>query len=270
MKLIVALSIVCSLTLSCSQNALLESAKRDTDAARLFEARKLMNQSRWDEAITAILAMSTTAQANRETKAALASAYAGKCGLNLITLADSIANAGSAAIFPILLTTFRAASASSVTSCQQAETTLLSIATEAASRTANENTLLAFVDFAKIGAILALYADTNDDASADVGFDSCQTAQLPDAMLREIGTGLTIATASLSATGTTIGTSISSAVTSACATLAGINPTYDFCSITDPTLFTVSQVKAIGGVVKSTDSPGVGTCAGSVSACVCP
>ncbi len=255
---------------SCSQNAFLESAKKDTDEARIFEARKLMNQSRWAEAITAIQATSTAMQAKRETKATLASAYAGKCGLNLIQMADRISSAGSAALFPILLTALRTADAAAITSCQLAETTLLSISTSAASRTADENTLLAFVGFAKIGAVLALYADTDDDGSAQVAFNPCNTGELPDAMLREVGTGVTIAVASLGASGTSIGSALSTSVSSACTALAGVDPAYNFCSITDPVGFSANQVKAIGGLVRSTDSPGLGTCAGDIATCVCP
>ena len=267
---IAALVVVTLFSVACSQNAFLESAKRDTDAARLFEARKLMNQSRWDDAITSILAMSTAAQAERETKATLASAYAGKCGLNLISLADKVLNSGGSNYFPLFLNALRATDATGESYCELAETTLTSISSTAASRTADENTLLAFVEFAKIGAILAVYGDTNDDGSADGTFNPCNTGILPDAKLRQIGTGVTIAVASLSAAGGTVGSSLTTSVNSACATLAGINPSYDFCSITDPTAFTVNQVKAIGGLVRSTDSPGVGTCAGDLSTCVCP
>ncbi len=255
---------------SCSQNAFLESAKRDTDDARLFEARKLMNQSRWDEAITAIQATSTATQAKRETKATLASAYAGKCGLNLIQMADQIANAGSSALFAVLLLALRNADATAIANCQLAETTLLSINSTAASRTADENTLLAFVGFAKIGAILSVYGDTDDDGTVQPAFNPCNTGELSDAMLREVGTGITISVASLGASGTSIGSALSTSVTSACTTLAGVNPAYDFCSITDPTGFSVSQVKAIGGLVRSTDTPGLGTCAGDIATCVCP
>lgn len=255
---------------ACNKNVFLESAKTDTDAALLFEAKKQMNSSSWAAAITLIGKMSTDARASRETKTTLASAYAGKCGLNLIRLADQIANAGTTHVFSILLTAFRGATVTSIADCSQAETLLISISSTASGRTADENILLAFIDFAKIGSVLATYADTNVDGTADPGFDSCNTAQLPDAMLREVGTGLTLAVASLSASGGSIGAGLATSVNAACAQLAGVSPAYDFCTVTTTAGFSVNQVKAIGGLVKTTDNPGIGTCPGNLQSCVCP
>lgn len=255
--------------LSCSMNMLSASAKIDTDEARLFQAKMLMNKSKWDDAITQITGMTTAGQAQRDVKATLASAYAGKCGLNLITFADQLSSSSSN-LFALFLNTMKSATATEVTACEAAVTLLTSISSSAAARTADENILLAFTSFAKIGAILAVYADTNNDGSADGGFDSCSTAQLPDASLRSIGTGVTIAVASLTASGGNIGSALSTAVNSACSSLAGVDPTWDFCAVTDPTAFSAVQVKAIGGMVTSTDNPGLGTCNNTLANCVCP
>lgn len=255
--------------LGCS-NAFKEFAKTDSDAALLFEARKQMNDARWDEAITLMNRMSAVARADRSTKAVMASAYAGRCGLNLIRLAEQLANSSGQNFLSLLLYTFRTSSGTSIADCQQAEALLLSISSDPAVRTDDENVMLAFIDFSKVGAILATYADTDGDGTAEPTFDSCNTAHLPDAMLREIGTGLTLAVGSLAASGGSIGSALSTSVTSACSALAGINPSYDFCSVTTPTGFSVDQVKALGGIVKTSDNPGLGTCTGSISACVCP
>jgi hypothetical protein len=254
----------------CTQNAFLESAKKNTDSALLFEARKQMNSSNWADAITLIGEMSVAGRADRGTKAILASAYAGRCGLNLISLADQITNSASQNFFAILMSGFRGASVTSVTDCITAETTLRSISDVAANRTADENVMLAFIGFAKIGAILSTYADTNADGTPDPTFDSCNTAMLPDAMLREVGTGVTLAVSSLAASGGSIGSGLSDSVTNACADLAGVDPSFDFCSVTTATDFTTDQTKALGGLVKTTDNPGIGTCAGDIQTCVCP
>lgn len=264
------LSLFGGLTLGCTQNAFKELAKTDTDAALLFEARKEMNSSRWDQAITLMNRMSATARADRSTKAVMASAYAGRCGLNLIRLAEQIANSSGQNFLSLLVYTFRGSSGTSIADCQQAESLLLSISANPAARTADENVMLAFIDFSKIGAILSTYSDSDGDGTADPTFDSCNTAHLPNAMLREVGTGLTLAVSALSASGGSIGSALSSSVTSACSNLASIDPSYDFCSITTPAGFSVDQVKALGGLVKSTDNPGLGTCNGGLSSCVCP
>lgn len=255
---------------SCSQNALLESAKRDTDAALLFEAKKKMNGALWSDAINMIARMSAGGQAERSTKVTLASAYAGRCGLDLLRLADQISSSSGTNFFSILGSSMRAATAPSITDCVAAETTLLSISTNPATLTPDENMMMSFIGFSKIGAILATYADLDNDGSADVGFDACDTGDIPEAMVRQVGTGITLAIASLNASGSTIASGLGSAVTSACATLAGLNPAYNFCAVTDPAGFTADQVKALGGLIHSTDNPGVGTCAGNLATCVCP
>ncbi len=263
-------AIVAATVSACNKNAFTESAKKDTDAALLFEARKQMNTLSWSDAITLINKMSAGGLAARSTKAALASAYAGRCGLNLIRMADKISTAGTTPIFAVLLSTLKGATVSSIADCQLAETTLNSISASAASRSADENVMMAFIGFAKIGAVLALYGDTNADGTVDPTFDSCSVAQLPDAMLREVGTGLTIAVASLSASGGSVGAALAASVNAACVQAAAIDPTFDFCAVQIASAFSVNQVKVLGGLVKSTDSPGLGTCAGSLATCVCP
>ena len=47
-----------------------------------------------------------------------------------------------------------------------------------------------FFAICKIGAILNLYADTDDDGSADVGFDACSTGSLTDEEAGNIATGI--------------------------------------------------------------------------------
>lgn len=255
---------------SCSQNALIESAKRDTDAALLFEAKKKMNSSLWTDAITTINRMSAAGLAERSTKVTLASAYAGRCGLDLIRLADQISNSSGTNFFAVLGSAMRTATASSVADCMSAESTLLSISTDPAALTADENIMVSFIEFSKLGAILAAYADLDDDGSADGGFDACDTGDLPEAMLRQFGVGITLSVATLNASGSSVASSLQSAITTACTTLAGVNPAYNFCSITDPTSFTVDHLKALAGLIHSTDNPGVGTCAGTLATCVCP
>lgn len=269
-QIAVAIGLFLGSSIGCTQNAFKEFAKTDSDAALLFEARKEMNGSRWDEAIALMDRMSSTARADRSTKATMASAYAGRCGLNLIRLADQIANSSGQNFFPLLLQSFQGSSAASVADCQQAESILLSIATDPAARTADENVMMAFIDFSKIGAILSAYADADGNGTADPTFDSCDTAQLPDNMLREVGTGMTLAVSALAASGGSIGSALAASVTAACSSLASIDPSFDFCTITTPSGFSASQVKALGGLVKSTDDPGLGTCAGGIAACVCP
>lgn len=265
------MTLVCVSSLSCGQNAFLESAKRDTDAALLFEAKKQMNGSQWTAAIDTLLRMSPTGRAERSAKTALASAYAGRCGLNLIRLADQLSNSsGSSGLFALFMTAMQSATTSSIADCVEAEEVLRSISADPASRSVDENSMLSFVEFSKMGAILSTYADTNDDGTADPSFDACDTGDIPEAMVRQFGTGMTLAIEGLNASGSSLGSALATAVSGACAALAGVDPAYDFCSITDPADFTADQVKALSGLIHSQDDPGLGTCTNPLAACVCP
>ncbi len=258
------------LIIGCSQNAFIESAKRDTDSALIFEARKLMDASAWSEAIAMINRMSADGQANRNTKVTLASAYAGKCGLNLIRLAEQISSSAGQNFFGLLLSALRGANAASIAACVLAESTIQSISNVPATRTSDENVMMAFVGFAKIGAVLAAHADTNGDGTPDPSFDACDPAMMPEAMLREVGTGVTLAVDALAASGGSIGSGLANSVTAACDQLATIDPSYDFCTVTTTAGFSAEQVRALGGLVQSSDNPGLGTCAGNLQSCVCP
>jgi len=257
-------------SISCGQNAFLESAKRDTDAALLFEAKKQMNGAQWTAAIETLLRLSPTGRADRSAKTALASAYAGRCGLNLIRLAKTLADAGNAGLFDLFMAAVRDATTSSIADCKEAEEVLRSISADPAARSVDENLMLSFIEFSKMGAILSTYADTNGYGTPDPGFDACNTSDIPEAMVREFGTGITLAIEGLNASGSSLGSSLATAVSGACAALGGVNPAYDFCSITDPADFTADQVKALAGLIHSEDEPGIGTCEDTLAACVCP
>jgi hypothetical protein len=254
----------------CGWNVLEESADKNSDAALLFEARKQMNDAKWADAITLIQKMSQEGQTKRETRATLASAYAGRCGLNLIHMADSIAQANGINFFPVLLRALRGATSDSIVDCENAEAQILSIASDPEARLADENVMMAFIGFAKVGAILAANADPSGTGTADPIFDSCDRGQLSEHDLRQLGTGLTISISSLSASGSSIAAGLADAVTDVCAAAAGINPDFDFCEITDPADFSAEHLQALGTIVKMSDNPGLGTCTGGLMVCGCP
>lgn len=260
------------LLVSCNRNMFSELALRETDSALLFEAKKRMDSSKWTEAIDTIAKMSAGAQARREAKVTLASAYAGRCGLNLVRFANSLSGSGggTGGLFLLFMNTLRGAEQAQAEDCKHAEETLRSIDTLPANRTVDENLMLTFISFSKMGAILSAFADTDHDGTPDTGFDACDRGQFPELAVREFGTGLTLAIEGLQGSGSSVGASLATAVTAACSTLAGINPDYDFCAITDPVDFTADQVKALSGLIHSQDAPGLRTCASDLAHCVCP
>lgn len=256
--------------MGCGQNVFREFSDRNSDPAKLFEARRLLNAQNWSAAIDTLGTLSSGALAARDVQLTLASAYAGRCGLNFITKIDALVNNASGNLFAQLLGIYRSATATQVQDCVTAESTVLQLAQTATARTSDENLFLSMVELAKVGSIFGEFADLNSDGSVDVGFDACDPADLPEASLRQVGTGLTITLSSLAQTSSELVNSIGGSLTTICDDLEAFDPALNFCGVTDPSAFTAVQLRAIGGLIRSTDYPGLGTCAGDPITCACP
>ncbi|MCB0357634.1 MAG: hypothetical protein KDD40_11530 [Bdellovibrionales bacterium] len=271
--------------LGCS-NILDEFAKKDTDEALLFEAKKNMNDSQWNLAIANFNDMSADFLAKREVKLQHAKAYAGRCGLDLLQLFEDLStNLATGRLYPLLMSAFTGATTTNADDCAQAEALILSISTAPGSRTTEENTTLAFISFAKMGAIFAAFADEGTaDGITDTDFDACQNNTTPgisETYVREIGIGLALASNSLAAAvsgGGLSGADELSSVQDACTALAALGATYNFCDETDPAALTANQVKAIRWTMMDNQNIGLGganTCniaqtAASPAASFCP
>lgn len=160
---------------SCA-NVFNEMAQKETEAAKLYQVRKLVSSGQWSSAITTIGTLSTATQAQRDVKVLLASAYAGTCGLDVLNLIKNLQSGSSGRLFVMLFGALRGATASSVSYCFLAESTLKSISEDATLRTSSENLLMAFLSFAKIGAIIAAKGDTNADGVLDGTYNPCTNA----------------------------------------------------------------------------------------------
>jgi len=266
------------------QNILSESAQKTTDQALLYEAQKLIDREEYGTAIETIGSMSASARELRNVKRVLASAYAGVCGLNLLELADALSNSSSdsgsgssaSTLFQMLLSIYKEGTAASVAACNEAENTLLGISATASSRTVDENVLLAFIEFVKIGVVLEINADKADhDGSVDGAFDSCASdaTGISDLDVGEIGTGLTIALSSLQAASVNTATGATGSIAALCSTLDAtigvFDPSYSgFCDKTDPTAFNAVELKALRSLTRSNEI-GLKTCDDTLVNCLC-
>lgn len=253
---LIAFAFLLCTSVGCSRNFLSETAQRDTPAAILFEARKLLNDRRYTEAITALESLGAADLATRNVAAVRASAYAGRCGLEFIELVDALEDVDdSNSLMEILLNAM--SSSGDYADCRTAEDIVESIGA-ASERTTDENLLLTFISFAKIGAILAVDADDDDDGIANAGYNACASAGgLDDTQAGEIGTGIALAATSLEGI-SGIADSVSEELTAACASLPGI------CSTTDPSAFSALQLNAIRSAAHNSGSLGLGTQPGVV------
>lgn len=270
----VAILAFCIFNLSCSVNILQEFATTDSDEALLFSAKQLINRGDYTGALTKFADMSTTFAAQRDVISLHASAYLGLCSdLDFVDLVTAIGSMGATRFMPWLMNTFRNGTANKATNCEAAETLMKSIASDAASRTSDENFLMIFISFAKMGAILSLWGDSGTpDGTVDGGRDPCNAGQLSSANAKELATGLNIAVDSLGHIGSsTLGSSVTTTAATVCAALP---PGYlSLCSTpaqVDTTSISASEESGMRSIVNESQDVGLGTCTGDASVCACP
>jgi hypothetical protein len=271
-------------SVSCSVNILSTFADKYSDESLYYDARTLIDGQQYDLALDKISQMSTTYAASESVIVLKAQAYAGKCGLNFLTFVADLTDIGSARLFPFLVKEFVGGSTDRIDACRTAEDLVESIG-DVSARTTDENFLLALVSFAKIGNVLSLYTDADQDGNADTGVDVCNYTPLASRPsspatgdwtaedLGELGTGIVLAIDNLSAVSSSIsvGSSSIDTIGNVCGLLTGPLAAYDFCSVTDPTAFTSDELKGIRSMLNEDADVGLGTnCTGDISACACP
>lgn len=270
---------IACVNLSCSVNILENFADKTSDKALYVEAQKLIDDGDYTGALAQIAKMTGSYATSTAVTELKASAYAGRCGLNFLTFAKALQSIGATRIFPFLLGAFRSGSVSKIDDCISAEALMTGIGT-ITERTNDQNMFIVMVEFAKIGNILNHYADSNADGTADVGFAPCTAGggtraagPIDDSDMRQIGSGLTIAMANITALAGSVnlGSSSLTTMTNVCGMLTGPLAAYNFCSVTDPAAFSASEVKGIRSFLKEDNAVGLGTdCTGDISTCNCP
>jgi hypothetical protein len=256
----------------CSANLFAEFANKSADDALLYDANMQMSQKQWTSAIADFQKMSSAALASGTVISAYSSAYAGRCGLDLIALANALSSASGANLFNTLMLAFKGAAAAQAADCVQAEALLKTVSTYSGGRTVDQNTLMAFIALADIGVRLAAYADPLGDGLVDNGWDPCSSSPFgppqaapgsaTDASTRQIGVDFNLMADSLSASGmpTLIGP-IQASLATICSAMLAAFPTYAICGSAplnlDPTAWTNLQVSAIAGLIRTNSPPGL-------------
>lgn len=241
--------------ISCSENLFDEIADKDTNEAKYFQAKQEINQRQFSTAISTLLTIDANFLADRERVPVHASAYAGFCGLDFLTLLNNMQNSGSGTVFTTLMTAFPGAVEASALACVEAETIMENIGDESA-RDANENLFMAFNGLAKIGAILSFLADQDNDGVADATFDQCDAGDFPEPWVRELGASIAVTILSLTAVGTSYVDDALADVNALCALDAQLAV---FCTATDPSAFTAPQIQAMRYAIGSTNF-GINSC----------
>jgi len=263
--------------MGCSVNILKTFSNQTSNEALYVDAQQDLNGADYNGALSKIGQMTGAYATSTKVLELKASAYGGLCGFQFITFVQSFAGIGATRLFPFLLGAFDASVSTDIDNCVLAQNTLLSIGAPA-SLSADDNTFLAMIAFAKIGNILSYYADKTHTGTATAGFDPCTTGGsrgapgnlITDADAREIGTGISLALAGLQAVAGSVqlGSGSLSNITSICSALPSGS---DFCTITDPAAFTANEILGIRSLVNEDSIMGLGSnCHGDVIHCACP
>ena len=218
-KCISVLSLVLVAIMSFTANAKMNApiclvpANGSTESAdeRLYsEGVREDNAHEYSQVLYLISLMSDEFAGQRKVVALKAAAQLGICGMDAASFVEALANDnGATRVFPFLVSQFTHSSSERIGACKAAEANLASIG-PADQRTEDENLLMVFISFAKIGNILNLYPDQDQDGFADYGADVCSrnrlsrptspigTGNFAEVDLRDVGTGISHLVQSLS------------------------------------------------------------------------
>lgn len=263
-------------SLSCSVNILQTFGNTTSNKALYEDAQIAINKGDYTGALDKISKMTGAFPSTAAVLELKASAYGGLCGFNFLNFVTAFQGIGTQNLFKFLLANFNAASATYIDNCILAQSTIQSIGAVGV-RTTDQNLFLALIEMGKIGNILSYYADPTHTGSATAGFNPCTVGgsrslggSITDSDAREIGVGISIAAENLNAISgsVSLGSGSLTSINSLCSALPAA---YNFCSVTDPTALTASEVKGVLSLIKESTVIGLGAnCTGDVSVCFCP
>lgn len=248
-------------------NTFIGAADKGSDDALMYEARQKIVNGDYDGALEVIGRLSTHRRESHDGRVLEATALAGKCGLNFIGLAkDIVEGIGSKQLLKILGANMRAAT--SFDSCAEAETVLTGI--EESEMTSDDYIFLAFLEFAKMGAILAADGAIDADGNVVPTYDSC--TELDDNETGHIGVAVNIAVEAILASGIDVAGSTTDVVKQVCDVIEqNLPPGSSPCGIKDPSGFSFEQRLVIRSLVQS-EEIGLDLCGGPIISpmCLCP
>lgn len=235
-------------------NAFLEVADKSSTEALLYSAKRNIDSGNYDTALNVLQGITGAATQTRDYKIISASAYAGKCGLNLVQTAEALVDsvAANQKLFQALLSHFKTAGATAANNCITAENLMKTL--PLAQWESDEYVFYAFLQFAKIGTIVARSgADTNNDGTVDPAFNACtnNASHIVDADVQHLASGLTQAIWALQAAVGGAAVDALNAAVSACTVIEGYIP--NFCDQLDESDFTGAEIVAIRQLLLSNE-----------------
>lgn len=208
---------------ACSENLLINASKTDPDEDYYYQSLNSLNNQDYDSAIAVINKISTSSQSIVKVRELLASAYAGKCGLNFLNYTQGLSQQTSGSAMSIMRAPFINQTISDPAFCKLALQTMELIGpTEL--RTAQQNLFVSVTGMVLLGTAARNYTDQMPalgDGTTDV--DVC--AVVTDSQIDDMILGFGFFNKNFSAVSATLigGTTNSSlnSVSAACTATAG-------------------------------------------------
>lgn len=238
------------------------AADKTSGEALMYTARQYIDAGDYDNALTTIALLTATVRGSHDGRVLEATAYAGKCGLNLVSLAKALADdLDTRKLMQILLTQMKTGTQTIYGHCTSATTLVQGIS--ASDMTSDDYIFQAFIQFARIGSVLASLpgVDADDDGGADAGANAVICTAGFDVDTDNVGVALNIAMSSITSSGITVDASLQTAYTNACT--AGFP-----CAITTVGGFNALQRLAIRTFIRA-EEIGLNTCNGASTSCPC-
>lgn len=174
-KFFIFVFLISFITGGCSNNLLKDFGSKSNDDSLLFDAQTAVNAQRYDEAIAIITQqVSANGQTKINARELLASAYAGKCGLNFLNYVDALSNSSSTAAFKMMSAPFVGVAVNPPYCLSSLQT--LDLIGPSAQRTTDQNIFAAVVGMVLLGSATRLYTDNNPlngDGTQDTVNASC-------------------------------------------------------------------------------------------------
>jgi hypothetical protein len=237
--------------LACSQNLLQDMSSSDPDEDYYSDGMVALNDESYDDVISIVNSkISVVGQAKPKVRELLASAYAGKCGLNFLDYTSKLSENTTGSAMSNLMQPFVQVAVDPV-SCRMALSTMELIGpTEF--RTNNQNVFTSILGMVQIGTALREYADTTPvlgDSNTDINLCSGFT----DAQVDDIIIGFGFFSKNFSAvTSSVIGSYSNDSlgdVVSMCSDAAGAAA----CQITNPADITPAMRESFRDLVNTQD-----------------
>ncbi len=178
--------------MSCGDNVFKEMSSKDTDEAYFYDAKLLMDDQNYLNAIEKIESTSDQFRTKTRVRKRYASALAGYCSLEFITFLSTLTEANPSNLFTFVMSAFQQKITRS-SYCTLSETQVNAVITAEPNNT-NHKLFLTLLSLVKMGALLHENADTDGennlgDGSTDDTFSVCDSSSFSDEQLNEFITG---------------------------------------------------------------------------------